>query len=84
VAERGDGVDEVLASIAAHHDFLTTHGELVARRERRAAAEVEHIALGMLRSRLGRVTVLPALAADVAAGRTDPYTAARTLVASLS
>jgi LAO/AO transport system kinase len=84
VAERGDGIDEVVAAVRSHLDFLNAHGELAVRRERRAAAEVEHIALGILRSRLGTVKVLQALAADVAAGRTDPYTAAHTVVASMS
>jgi LAO/AO transport system kinase len=82
-AERGEGIDEVVAAIAAHHEHLVARGELTTRRERRAAAEVEHIALGLLRARLGRVNVLPGLAADVAAGRTDPYRAASALVASL-
>src|SRR5262245_1974778 len=39
VAERGDGVAEVVAAIASHHDHLVKHGELTARRERRASAE---------------------------------------------
>jgi len=84
VAERGDGVEDVVAALAKHHDHLVAHGELTARRERRAAAEVEHIAVGLLRSRLGTVKVLQELAADVAAGRTDPYTAAHTLVGSMA
>ncbi len=86
VADRGQGVAEVVGAIAAHHDFVVEHGELTARRERRAAIEVEHIAVGMLRARLGWVrqgTALTALAADVAAGRTDPYAAAAALVGDL-
>src|SRR5690606_21032190 len=53
VAERGEGVDEVVAAIAQHREFLLARGELTARRERRAAAEIEHLALGLLRARLG-------------------------------
>lgn len=86
IAERGDGIDDVVAAIARHRDHLLAHGELAARRERRAAAEIEHIALGLLRARLGALPsgpALPRLAADVAAGRTDPYTAASALVAAL-
>ncbi len=86
VAERGDGVAEVVAAIAAHHDFLVSSGELTARRERRAASEVEHVALGMLRRRLATVrdgAVLAELATQVVAGSTDPYTAAESLIATL-
>ncbi|HEY7224986.1 MAG TPA: methylmalonyl Co-A mutase-associated GTPase MeaB [Micromonosporaceae bacterium] len=85
-AERGEGIDQVVAGIAAHHDFLAAHGQLTARRERRAAAEVEHLALGMLRTRLASVhggATLSALAADVAAGRVDAHAAAARLVAGL-
>jgi LAO/AO transport system kinase len=76
-------VDELVTAIAAHHAFLVAHGELAVRRERRAAAEVEHIAFGMLRARYGSLregSALASLAADVAAGRTDPYAAATRLL----
>ena len=72
--------------IARHRSWLIDHDQLAQRRERRAAVEVEHLALGMLREKFGSLrsgTALPALAADVAAGRTDPYAAATTLVANL-
>jgi len=61
-------------------------GELPRRREQRASAEVEAIALGELREKMGNLrdgTALPALAAAVAAGETDPYAAARQLLAGL-
>ena len=86
VAEAGTGVDELVAAIARHRTWLTDRDQLGQRRERRAAAEVEHLALGMLRERFGSVrsgSALSALAAEVAAGRTDPYSAATTLVADL-
>ena len=82
VAERREGVDEVVAEIASHHEWLVSSGDLVRRREKRAAAEVEHLAVGLLRARV-RTDVLATLAADVAAGRTDPHTAAATLVSGL-
>ena len=53
---------------------------------RRAAAEIEAIALGTLRARIGSLrdgTALPALAAKVAAGALDPYAAADELLAQL-
>jgi LAO/AO transport system kinase len=85
VAAQAKGVDDVMAAIAKHRAWLAEHGQLVSRRERRASAEVENIALGTLRSRLGSVRsgdALPALAAEVAAGRLDPYTAADRLIAT--
>jgi LAO/AO transport system kinase len=87
VAAQATGVDDVVAAIARHRAWLVDHDRLRARRERRAAAEVENIALGTLRSRLGSVrdgSALSALAAEVAAGRTDPYAAAATLLSHLS
>jgi LAO/AO transport system kinase len=86
VAVRGEGIDDIVAAIDKHRGWLVEHGELRRRREARAAAEVEAIALGELRERLGSVrsgTELPALAREVAAGRLDPYAAARRLLDSL-
>jgi LAO/AO transport system kinase len=86
VAVRGDGIEDLLAALDGHRDWLTDSGELDRRRRRRAEAEIAAIALGMLRSRLidspgtGEVT---ALAAQVAAGSLDPHAAAAVLVASL-
>ena len=85
-AVRGEGVDDVRAAIAKHYDWLETSGNRSARRERRAAVEVEAIALGTLRARIGDLregTALPALAAAVAGGRLDPYAAADELIKGL-
>jgi LAO/AO transport system kinase len=86
VASRGEGIEEIVAAVAKHREWLVKHGELTRRREKRAAAEVEAIALGTLRERLGSVregTALPVLAAKVATGELDPYSAARELLGSL-
>jgi LAO/AO transport system kinase len=83
VAVRGEGLDDVLAAIDKHRGWLVGNGELQARRERRAAAEVEAIALGTLRGRIGSLrggTALRTLAARVAAGELDPYAAADDLL----
>jgi LAO/AO transport system kinase len=83
VAARGEGIDDMVAAIDKHRAWLVEHGELRRRREARAAAEIEAIALGHLRERMGSLragTALPGLAAEVAAGTTDPYTAADTLL----
>jgi LAO/AO transport system kinase len=87
VAVRGEGIDDLLTAIDKHGTWLAEHDELRVRREARAAAEVEAIALGALRDRIGslrRGTALPALAARVAAGELDPYRAADDLLAGLA
>jgi LAO/AO transport system kinase len=86
VAVKGEGVDDVVAAIEKHRSWLESSGRLQARREARAAAEVEAIALGTLRARLGSLregTALSDLAAEVAAGRLDPYAAAHDLIKDL-
>jgi LAO/AO transport system kinase len=86
VAARAEGIDAIVAAVAKHRAWLEEHGELQRRRERRAAAEIEAIALGVLRERIGtlrRDAALPVLAADVASGRLDPYAAADRLLAGL-
>ncbi|GAA2123675.1 methylmalonyl Co-A mutase-associated GTPase MeaB [Nocardioides bigeumensis] len=83
VAAKSEGIDELAAEIARHHDWLESSGELAARRTRRARDEVEAIAVTALRERWGDVhgrSELDDLAAAVAAGETDPYTAADELL----
>jgi LAO/AO transport system kinase len=86
VAVKGEGIDDVVAAIEKHRAWLESSGRLQQRREARAAAEVEAIALGTLRARLGSLregTALSDLAARVAAGRLDPYAAADDLIKDL-
>jgi LAO/AO transport system kinase len=86
VAARSEGIEEVVAAVDKHRAWLVEHGELRRRREARAAVEIEAIALGELRSRLGTLhhgTALPGLAAAVAAGASDPFAAAEELLRSL-
>ena len=85
-AVRGEGIDEVVAAIAKHRAWLDSTGNLTTRRERRASVEVEAIALGTLRARIGDLrngTALATLAAAVAAGEIDPYAAAEELIKGL-
>jgi LAO/AO transport system kinase len=85
-AVRGEGIDDVVAAIEKHRNWLERTGELRRSRERRAAVEVEAIALGTLRARLGNLrdgTALGTLAARVADGSLDPYAAAAALIAGL-
>jgi LAO/AO transport system kinase len=84
VAAKAQGLDEVAREIARHHAWLESSGELAARRTRRARDEVEAIAVTALRERWGDVhgrSELDGLAAAVAAGDTDPYSAADDLLA---
>ncbi len=86
VAAKGEGIDDILAAVDKHRSWLDSHGELRRRREARACAEVEAIVLGALRARLEELrggTALPALAAAVADGTLDAYTAADRLLADL-
>jgi LAO/AO transport system kinase len=86
VASKDDGLDEVVTEIDRHHDWLESSGELSVRRTRRARDEIEAIALTALRARWGDVhgrSELDDLAEQVAAGESDPYAAAETLLAEL-
>jgi LAO/AO transport system kinase len=85
-AVKGEGIDEVLAAIGKHRAWLDFGDNLRNRRERRAAVEVEAIALGTLRARIGSLregTALATLAAAVANGDLDPYAAAQELIDGL-
>ncbi|MBO4162850.1 methylmalonyl Co-A mutase-associated GTPase MeaB [Micromonospora sp. MMS20-R2-23] len=86
IAARGEGIDDIAAAIDKHRAWLEQHDQLRLRREKRAAAEIEAIALGTLRARIGSLrdgTELPALAAKVAEGALDPYAAADELLAQI-
>jgi len=87
VADRGDGVEEVMKGLDKHLRWMRTTGELDRRRLRRAVAEVEAIALAALRTRMGELRTgqgVESAAARVVAGELDPYTAADEVVAALA
>jgi LAO/AO transport system kinase len=86
VAARAEGVQDVLDAVEKHRAWMDRHGELDRRRRARAAAEIEAIALGVLRTRYGSVhsaadSPLRRLAERVAGGELDPFTAADELLA---
>ncbi len=86
VAARNEGIDDIIAAIDKHTSWLVEHDQLRVRREARAAAEVEAIAVGTLRDRIGSLrdgAALPDLAARVAGGDLDPYSAADVLLSGL-
>ncbi|NEK57428.1 methylmalonyl Co-A mutase-associated GTPase MeaB [Geodermatophilus sabuli] len=86
VREADNGIDVVLEATAAHRRWLDASGEGHRRRTGRAAREIEAIALTGLRERMAAVrgsAALHALAQRVAAGATDPFSAADALLAQV-
>ncbi|OAA20585.1 LAO/AO transport system kinase [Frankia sp. EI5c] len=85
-AVSGQGLPELLAAIDRHQSWLESEGALRAGRLRRASEEISQIALAGLRARLGDLDDghrLAELAARVADGSLDPYSAADTLLSQL-
>lgn len=77
----GTGVDDVLAAVADFAAHQRRTGGFEQRRNRRARGEVEQLVLAQVRaSAPGGAGRLDRLAAEVAAGRLDPYAAARDLL----
>ncbi|MDF2967639.1 MAG: transport system ATPase [Nocardioidaceae bacterium] len=86
VASKGDGIDDVVAAIDQHREWMAGSGELRRRRLRRARDEIEAIAVTALRDRFGSLSGhadLDSLAGAVVGGGTDPYRAADTLLDTL-
>jgi len=86
VASQGSGIDDVVSAVAAHREWLSREGRLEARQRRRAADEIEAIALGGVRRRLASIhgsASLSELASDLMAGSTDPYAAADRVLGEL-
>jgi LAO/AO transport system kinase len=87
VATAAEGIGDLVVAIEEHRAWMFSHGELDARRQRRAEAEIEAIALAQLRGKLGDVlrgSALPGLAKRVVVGELDVYRAADDLIAELS
>lgn len=87
VASKGVGIDEVVARIDEHRDWMNASGERERRRQRRAEAEIEAITLEQVRERIGDIRggdALPDLAKRVVAGDIDPYSAADELMSTVS
>jgi LAO/AO transport system kinase len=83
-ATAGDGIDELVARLDAHWNWLSETGERDRRRVARAREEVSAIAVAEMRRHLGGLpgqTRLDELAAEVACGKLDPYSAADELLA---
>ena len=86
VAHRQEGVSEVVDALDAHVAHLRDGGGLGRRRLQRTRDEIETLATTELRARfstLGTHGRLEALAADVVAGRSDPFAASKALLDEL-
>jgi LAO/AO transport system kinase len=86
VAVDGDGVAAVLAAVESHRSCLEAGGRLEQRRAARAISELERVVRERLRQR-SRVAIDDArnrrVLDDVAAHRTDPWTAADEILGSI-
>jgi LAO/AO transport system kinase len=87
IATAGEGIADLAVALDAHWSWLEESGERDRRRRARAREEVAAIALATLRQRMGGLpgdSRIDGLAARVAAGELDPYSAADELVAAAS
>ncbi|TCC02685.1 methylmalonyl Co-A mutase-associated GTPase MeaB [Kribbella soli] len=86
VASRNEGIPEVVQAIEDRLEWMRGNGVLTERRRSRARDEIEAIATTALRARFAHLhgdARLDVLAAKVADGGTDPYSAADELIAAL-
>jgi LAO/AO transport system kinase len=87
VAAKGEGADDVIDALDKHAAWAEGSGERDRRRQARAADEIEALAVGVLRNRMGDLrggNALSGLADRVVAGEIDPYVAADELVAGVT
>jgi len=87
VAARGEGIDEVMASVDDHFAWMEGSGTLRDRRVRRAGDEIEAIAIQALRARIGDLRHgqgVDELAGHVVDGTSDPYAAADKILAAVT
>ena len=80
VATDGEGVDELVATLDAHADYLASSGRRERRARARYAEEIRQLlrndANALVEAELDRRGGVEAFAADVAARETDPYSVA--------
>jgi LAO/AO transport system kinase len=82
-AMSGEGIDDLVARLNAHAAWLAESGEGERRRVARAREEITALAVAQVRERLGALpgeARLEELAAQVASGKLDPYSAADELI----
>jgi LAO/AO transport system kinase len=86
VSVKSEGIAELVTTLDDHGKWLVGSGTLIARRKRRAAGEIEALAVTALRERIGDLsggTMLADLADQVLAGTSNPYAAADQLIAAV-
>jgi LAO/AO transport system kinase len=87
VAPRGEGVEEALAALQSHGEYLASGGEALERRRRRARARLEALLDERFRRRVREhapeAEGLDEAALRVASGRDDPYSAAERLFSAV-
>lgn len=86
IAEKEQGVDDVIEAVEAHRAWMDEKGVLHERRVARASGEIVALSIAALRERMGDVqghASVGALAESVVNGQSDPYVAADTLVSEL-
>lgn len=86
IADRQDGVGDVMEALDAHLAWMQAHGALRERRTRRAAEEITAITVEALRARMGGLSdgqTVRDLAQQVVDGRTDPYAASDAVLAAM-
>lgn len=82
-ATTGEGIEELTSRLDAHWAWLGDSGLRQERRVRRAGEEISAIAVAEIRRRVGGLpgeSRLDELAAQVASGKLDPYSAADELI----
>ncbi len=87
VATRTEGLPELVSALESHRAWLGESGEGSRRHQRRARAEIQGIALAALQARFGDLgpgSGIDQMAAEVALGRTDAFSAADRIVAGLT
>lgn len=87
VASRAEGIDQLVRELDRHRAWMVERGVLAARRKRRAAREIETLAVNALRARIFDLQGdhrIDGLAEQVIRGRLGPYAAADRLVAGLT
>jgi LAO/AO transport system kinase len=85
-AKTGDGIEELAEAIAAHHNALTTTGELPQRRARAARAEVIRLLQSRVAGSIMRALEQPqaeAVLAQVANRKLDPSDAVKKLTTQI-
>ena len=84
IATKAQGIDQLLAALDEHRDWLESTGTLQTRRIRRMAEEIRSVALGQLRQQMLDADKANALAQQVLSGQINTRVAAQELRSALT